>query len=120
MVPIPPNNLPLTLNLETNSEFLGLLQSSLSIFEKEIQKIDNKSLRLNANIIVELGETWEHPDEFSELGKNYIDRYSSYKRNISEQKSVMYYQGLIKNFQNFESIFSFYDDIKKYPDTKIP
>jgi hypothetical protein len=119
MVPIPPTNLPLTLNLETNSEFLGLLQSSLSIFEKEIKKIDNKSLRLNANIIVELGETWEHPDEFSELGKNYIDRYSSYKRNISEQKSVMYYQGLIKNFQNFESIFSFYDDIKKYPDTKI-
>lgn len=120
IVPIPPNNLSLTLNLETNSEFLGLLQSSLSIFEKEIEKIDNKSLRLNANIIVELGETWERPDEFSELGKNYIDRYSSYKRNISEQKSVMYYQGLIKNFQNFESIFSFYDDIKKYPETKIP
>ena len=81
--------------------------------------MDTKSLQFNKNIIAELGETWNSPEEFDRLGKTYIDQYSSYKRNIEEQNSVVYYQGLIKNFRDFESIFSFYDDIQKYPDSGL-
>lgn len=98
-----------------NAEFLGLLQNSIETFKKEQNKMTGQHMGQSPNIILELSESWEKFHAFSEIGKNYVDKYSAFKNMMKENKSIQYYEALIKNFRGFEKILSFYDDMQKYP-----
>jgi len=104
---------------DKNSEFLQLLKNSVNLFNRELEKIDKSVLKMDGSILNDLSNSWDNFDEFNDNAKSYIDRYLCYNRSIHEQKSVIYYKGLLNNFRGFESVFSYYDDINKYPNMDL-
>jgi len=104
---------------DKNAEFLQLLKNSMNLFNKELDKIDRSVLKMDGGILNDLCNSWNNFDVFNESAKNYIDKYLCYSRSIHEQPAMIYYKGLINNFRGSESIFSYYDDINKYPNSGL-